>query len=98
MCSLLGGLALQPVLLILKRLIFDSGIDIGVDSTTSERRYLVQSLDLHDRIRNHSERVAMPLRLAREESTREHRVGSEPIQCPRPRTRSGIERLQRPQE
>ena len=49
---------MQPVLLILKRLIFDSGIDIGVDSTTSERRYLVQSLDLHDRIRNYSERVA----------------------------------------
>ena len=49
---------MQPVLLILKRLIFDSGIVIGVDSTTSERRYLVQSLDLHDRIRNHSERVA----------------------------------------
>src|ERR1700677_2243168 len=80
----------SPCLLIPKRLIFDSGIDIGVDPTTSERRYLVQSLDLHDRIRNYSERVAMPLRLAREESTREHRVGSGPIQCPRPRTHSGI--------
>ena len=95
---LLGGLALQTVPANLKALIFDSGIDIGVDSTTSERRYLVQSLDLHDRIRNHSEHVAMPLRLAREESTREHRVDSEPIQSPGPRTRSGIERLQRPQE
>jgi hypothetical protein len=34
--SLLGGLAFSPCLLIPKRLIFDSGIDIGVDSTTSE--------------------------------------------------------------
>jgi hypothetical protein len=34
------------------------------------------------RITHHSELVAVPLRLAREESTREHRVGSEPIRCP----------------
>jgi hypothetical protein len=40
----LGCLALQSCLLIPKRLIVDSGIDICVDSTTGERRYLVQSL------------------------------------------------------
>jgi len=67
-------------LLIPKRLIFNSDVDSSADSTTGERRYLVQSLDVHHRIRGHSElrghseRMAMPLRLAREESTREHRV------------------------
>ena len=88
----------RSYLLIPKRLIFNSDVDSSADSTMVEGRYLVQSLDIHHRIRGHSERVAMPLRLAREESTREHTVDSEPIQCPRPRTRSGIERLQRPQE
>ena len=95
----LGGLTLQVVLANPKAHDFSIRTSIAaLIPQRVERRYLVQSLDVHHRIRGHSGRVAMPLRLAREESTRERTVDSEPIQCPSPRTRSGIERLQRPQE
>ena len=51
----------SPCLLVPKLLILDSGIDIDVACTTSERGHLVQAQGLHDRIRKHSECVAMPL-------------------------------------
>jgi hypothetical protein len=77
----LGGLTLQVVLANPRA---PDSIRTSIAALITQRvkrRYRVQPLDVHHRIRGHSERVAMLLRLARE-STREHTVDSEQYNAP----------------
>jgi hypothetical protein len=59
-------------------------------SVSIQRLGVSNCLNARERIICHPEFAAVPLRLAREESTRAHREDSESIEPPRPRNHSGI--------